>query len=152
MCFQTDFDDLVSPSPGWGGSHILPQSSMSYNQPTDYIDGFASGYATRALLGNFPFSHAFEDPWISPASHEILKKDGAFAGYPPTLILVGDAEMFWDSVRTARDRMVVDGVDADLGVLPDGTRCMISLPFHDGEEEQAHGMAVRRPWVRKHVL
>lgn len=139
---------LVSPSPDWGGSHMLPHSSMAYNQPTDYIDGFTSGYATRALLGNLPFSHAFEDPWISPASLEIVKKGDIFAGYPPTLMLAGDAELFLDSVKTARDRMVADGVDVELVIVPDGTHCMIALPFHDREKAETYDMVA--PWVRKH--
>lgn len=139
---------LLSPTTDWGGSHTLPESSMVRSQPSDWIDGFTSGYSTRALLGRLPKSHAWDDAWISPASRDLPSTEGLFEGFPPTFMLAGGAEMSLDQIRTTYERMKGDGVEVELTVYPDATHVLLGMPWH--EEEKEGGYKVMQPWVEKY--
>ncbi|KAJ7088596.1 alpha/beta-hydrolase [Mycena epipterygia] len=99
---------LLSPCPD--SALRRPPGSMRSNARLDYVrTWFNSGYVQSTLLGGLP-GEELDRPWLSPGSPMLDDADtlGVFAGFPPTFILAGEAEMSRDSMRTLRDRMRVD--------------------------------------------
>ncbi|KAJ6504210.1 alpha/beta-hydrolase [Mycena vitilis] len=85
-------------------------NSMQTNARSDYIRTWVeAGYVLPALLGALP-KEELDRSWLSPGSPVLEDVDtaGLFVGFPPTLILAGEAEMSRDAMRTLRDRMRVD--------------------------------------------
>ena len=141
---------LLSPTMDWGTSHMGPGSSMVCNRDSDWVHPFTTGYSTYALLGKLPFSHAEENAWISLASRTLPKTEGVFAGFAPTLIVGGGAEMTLDAMKTAGQRMVADiGEEkAEFVEIPDAAHNMLTLGLHPEELEEAYRVIGR--WVRAH--
>lgn len=140
---------LQSPMMDWGPSHTHSESSMLRNGASDWIDGFESGYCVDAIRGAIPASEAAaQNPWISPASHDLPVMGGLFKGMPPTLILAGDAETAFDAMVTVGDRFRADGVEVEFIAMPDATHVILSLPYHAQELEKAYEMMA--PWMDAH--
>ncbi|EJD03416.1 alpha/beta-hydrolase [Fomitiporia mediterranea MF3/22] len=85
---------LLSPWVDLTTSHLTPGSSTS-----------SSLHLTIAFVG--PHGSEFlAHPYISPATR--LNPDISFEDFPRTLIVLGDAEIFADAMRTLREYMVED--------------------------------------------
>ncbi|KAI0348524.1 alpha/beta-hydrolase [Trametopsis cervina] len=138
---------LLSPSMDWGETHTHSQSTMLHHQPTDWVVAFNDGYCSRAMLGYLPWSVAQTNWWFSPASLALDEKKGTFKGFPPTMFLVGSAEMTLDGMKTAYARMKEDiGDDKVTFVeIEDGTHIILALPYHD--EERKEGYRAVKKWA-----
>lgn len=93
--------------------------SMCSNARSDYVrTWFDSGYGVKSLLGSLP-PKELDKPWLSPGSTMFVDADikGIFKSFPPTFILVGEAEMSRDSMRVLRDRMEGDMGDDKVTYL-----------------------------------
>ncbi|EKM56906.1 uncharacterized protein PHACADRAFT_92890 [Phanerochaete carnosa HHB-10118-sp] len=142
---------LLSPSMDWGKTFAFgPGSSYYRNEVSDWVQPFSAGYSGRALLGYLPPSEAQLNAWISPASTKLGSAEGLFKGFPPTLIFAGGAEMTYDAMRLAYERIKADtGEEMTVFVeLPDATHITLSLPWHDREKEAAY--QAMAPWVNAH--
>ncbi|KAJ7217967.1 Alpha/Beta hydrolase protein [Mycena pura] len=94
---------LLSPWCDLGTSHAQdPGSSYFTYRKTDYIDT-RSTYSTHAFVGPLGLGAAEMNSYISPASTRI--SNISFAGFPPTFISAGGAEILRDSVRTLYQKM-----------------------------------------------
>ena len=129
---------LLSPTADWGSSHMGQGSSFQSHMKSDFIRNFfLSGYPVRALLGNLPASTVDTSFWISPASHHLGKTAGLFAGFPPTLIVSGSAELTLDAMKTLRDRMETDiGEDVTYLEAPESSHTLLSYAWHEPEKTE----------------
>ncbi|KAJ3842224.1 alpha/beta-hydrolase [Lentinula raphanica] len=86
-----------------------PETSMTTNRRSDYLRSWIdAGYPAIALAGRLSASEV-GNSWLSPGILENGNDmEGVFAGFPPSFILVGEAEMCRDSMRVFRDRMLLD--------------------------------------------
>ncbi|KAJ7446150.1 Alpha/Beta hydrolase protein [Mycena galericulata] len=96
---------LLSPWCDLGTSHALPGSSYFICVKSDYI----------AVPANWISLLAEMNPYISPASNRLSAI--SFAGFPPTFISAGGAEVLRDSIRTLHERMAKDMGDASVRYL-----------------------------------
>jgi acetyl esterase/lipase len=105
--------------------YIKPRSNSPYS---------LGSYGLRSLLGDITPEAACKNPYISPASLEIEPSmvDGMFAGFPPSYIVSGDAEMLIDEIRTLERRMSND--------IPDGNL------VYDEVVDAVHDFVVFRIW------
>ncbi len=136
---------LLSPSMDWGETHTHSESTMLRHRPTDWIVPFNDGFCSRAMLGYLPWSVAQTNWYFSPASLALPEKKGTFTGFPPTMFLMGGAEMTLDGMKTAYGRMVEDMGEEKVAwvELPDATHIILALPWHEEEKKEAY-RAVRR--------
>lgn len=96
-----------------GGSHLKnPESTWSSNAHCDYIGALDNtDYIYRSTRGTHTQEEIMRNVWFSPASLELPNEDvGGWTGFPPTLMLCGDAEQLLDAMRTFRDRVERDNV------------------------------------------
>ncbi|KAI0052059.1 alpha/beta-hydrolase [Auriscalpium vulgare] len=132
---------LLSPTVDWACTHAGPHSSMVRNTRSDFVHAiFASGYTARALQGSLPADAIATNAWISPASLGLTHTNGLFAGFPPTGIVVGGAEMTLDPVRTLRDRMVADMGEKSVWYVevPDSTHDFLTASWHEPERTDTY--------------
>ncbi|KAI0088812.1 alpha/beta-hydrolase [Irpex rosettiformis] len=136
---------LLSPSMDWGETHTHSESTMLRHRSTDWIVPFNDGYCSRAMLGYLPWSVAQTNWYFSPASLALPEKKGTFRGFPPTMFLVGGAEMTLDGMKTAYGMMVEDLGEEEVTwvELEDATHIVLSLPWHEEEKSEAY-RAVRK--------
>ena len=59
---------------------------------------------------------------------------GSFAGFPPTLIVVGTHDCLLDDSRTVSTRMRADGVDATLVEIAGRFHGFVLLPVPESKE------------------
>lgn len=133
---------LMSSGADFGGSHWSPESSLARNASIDYLSPFfVDGKIVRAFLGNISPAEADTDPWISPASKHLATPEGLFTDFPPTILVVGGAEMMLDAHRTLRDRMARDIGDRFTYLeVPDAMHIFMSFgPWHEPEASQTYG-------------
>lgn len=139
---------LHSPGCDWGLTHLGADSSMVRNSRTDYVQAFLNtDYCISAYLGVLPRLEASTNPWISPASLGLTKGPG-YVGFPPTLMISGDAEMLIDSIRTLRMYMTDDMGEENVTYMEitDGTHVVMSCNFLDRENTQAYEYFAQ--WLR----
>ncbi|KAJ3535198.1 hypothetical protein NM688_g7011 [Phlebia brevispora] len=130
----------------WGSSHFGPESSVTTNRRSDFIGPFFGGYPIRAMLGALPPSEADTNAWLSPASKYLRKPSGWFNGFPPSFLIVGEAEMLRDSNRTLRERMAVDmGERLTYLEVPGATHIFLSFTWH--EPERTEGFNKVAKWL-----
>ncbi|KAJ7574266.1 alpha/beta-hydrolase [Mycena floridula] len=140
---------LLSPSVEWSLTHDGPNSSWRRNQASDYgVPFFALGYSRRSLLGKLPADTAITSPWISPGSRKLKPIENLFAGFPPTYILVGEAEIACDSIRTFRDRLCEDiGKDkVRYNEVMDATHDILAMTWF--EPERTHALKDIASWLK----
>ncbi|KAJ7600543.1 Alpha/Beta hydrolase protein [Mycena floridula] len=143
---------LLLPSVEWSLTHDGPNSSWRRNQASDYgVPFFALGYSHRSLLGKLPADTAITSPWISPGSRKLKPIENLFVGFPPTYILVGEAEIACDSIRTFRDRLCEDiGKDkVRYNEVMDATHDILAMTWFEPERSQA--LKDITSWLKKTV-
>jgi acetyl esterase/lipase len=122
--------------------YIKPRSNSPYSMGT---------YGLRSLLGDIAPEAASKNPYISPASLEIepLAVNGMFAGFPPSYIVSGDAEMLIDEIRTLKRRMSNDMPEGDLvyDEVVDAVHDFIVFPHWVPERTSTFQRIVA--WIRK---
>ncbi|KAJ3559353.1 hypothetical protein NP233_g11284 [Leucocoprinus birnbaumii] len=132
---------LLSPTVDWACTHDDPESSsMRTNAKSDFVSIILkSGYSAKGLLGNLPWDDLSRDPYLSPASLKIANPAGTFAGFPPTLLVVGGAEQTRDPMRTLRDRIIADTQVSNLHYLEyeDAFHDFIGVTIHEPERTMA---------------
>ncbi|QRV95091.1 carbohydrate esterase family 10 protein [Ceratobasidium sp. AG-Ba] len=108
-------------------------------------------YALRSFLGGVSCEEAATNPYISPGS---LKLDpstigGLFAGFPPTYILSGEAELLVDEIRTLRRRMEADLSKEKLvfDEVLDAVHDFSVFPFWEPERSSAFQRIAS--WIQK---
>ncbi|TCD68803.1 hypothetical protein EIP91_009817 [Steccherinum ochraceum] len=103
---------LLSPWVDLGDSHSVPNGALTNNLSSDYllpVDGTMFKYARANyshLLG-FP-AGSDTSRWISPASVHPSAEPASFRGFPKSFIAYGEAEIFYDSIKTLEKKMVAD--------------------------------------------
>jgi acetyl esterase/lipase len=106
----------------------LTQTSASFdlNRGRDMLS--REGLTRSAHLYAGPIS--LDDPLVSPAF-------GSFAGFPPTLVLVGTHDSLLEDARAVHRRLVEDGVTAELIEVPGGAHGFVQLPAPEGRTSMA---------------
>jgi acetyl esterase/lipase len=124
------------------GSHVGPAAEkarsnigVDYMRPRSHSSYSLGSYAVRSLLGDMPREVAAKNPYIGPASLELEASalDGLFAGFPPTYILSGEAELLVDEIRTLQRRMLVDLTEGKV--------------VHDEVLDAVHDFVIFRFWA-----
>ncbi|KAI0340675.1 alpha/beta-hydrolase [Trametopsis cervina] len=137
----------ISPYVDAGKSNFGPHSSLLTNWDSDLVHFILGIYPVQAYLGSLPMSEASTNPWIAPVSLRLSTPYGHFKDFPPTYLIVGDAEMFLDENRLLRDRIIQD-TDASRVTyreVIDGTHPSTMAMGHPAElEETLRLMAI---WV-----
>ncbi|KAJ6625552.1 alpha/beta-hydrolase [Mycena sp. CBHHK59/15] len=140
---------LLSPWCDVGTSHVYPGSSYFTCIPSDYIALPADGrhYSAIAFVGPFGLGAAELNPYISPASKNISSI--SFAGFPPTFILAGGAEILLDSIRTLKQKMAKDMGHENVRYLEaeDGVHDFIVFDSGWGEPERSEALTAIGKWV-----
>lgn len=139
---------LLSPSADWGSWIKDPESSFVKHRRFDCVyASFKKDYVIRSLLGRLSLSDADTNPWISPASRHLEVTKGLYAGFPPTLLVSGGAEMTLDPMRWFRDML-----DADIGSdkvtyyeYPGASHVFMMWWWHD--PEKTAGYAKLAEWA-----
>jgi acetyl esterase/lipase len=130
---------LLSPSMDWGNTHETPGASAYENSSTDWVHAFGAGYTSRALLGRLSPSDPRLKAWRSP-SINISAQQSSPVQFPQTLFVAGDAEMTFDAIKTASDRVAEDvgGDKVNFLALPDAVHIPLSLPWHMQEKDATY--------------
>ncbi|KAJ6499984.1 Alpha/Beta hydrolase protein [Mycena vitilis] len=140
---------LLSPWADLGTSHSHPGSSLFTCRNSDYItvDPETSMYPVSAFVGPFGLGATELNPYISPASIHI--SDINFAGFPPTFISAGGAEVLRDSIRTLHQKMMKDLGDAKVRYLEAEDGVHDFLVFDKGwhEPERRDTLMAIAQWV-----
>ncbi|KAI0822116.1 alpha/beta-hydrolase [Trametes gibbosa] len=133
---------LLSPTMDWANTHLgTPGSTLDAHKSSDFVRVvLLSGYTPRSLLGTLDARETATNAWLSPASLELPRTDGLFAGYPPTFILAGGAEQTVDGMRTFRDRLVHDSGKEKVRYIeyPDMFHDWLMLTVIEPERSQAY--------------
>ena len=140
----------MSPSMDWGNTHEIPGTSVYENSSADWVHAFGGGYTSEALLGYLSPSHPGYRAWQSPANSILPQDSSPCVHFPQTLFVAGTAEMTFDTIKMASERVAADvGHDkVDFIELPDATHIVLNLPWH-GKEKEATYRALR-PWMDAH--
>ncbi|KAJ7489428.1 alpha/beta-hydrolase [Mycena latifolia] len=141
---------LLSPSAD-SGLRAPPGSSMHTNRRADYVrTWFDAGYVPPTLLGALPASE-LDHASLSPGSPVLADADtaGIFTEFPPTFILVGEAEMSRDCMRTLRDRMRTDMGEEKVQYMEiaDAPHDFIGMTIF--EPERTAGLHAIGEWVSR---
>ena len=140
---------LFSPWADASESREGPGSSNYYNAPTDIFGTKpgerTGGYATRAFLGDTPFSEAESNPYISPASLHIKNPSGMFKSFPKSYICVGGLEQLLDHSLAVHERMAADGCDTTLHVAKEAVHDYVVFKFH--EPERSDDLRAVAQWI-----
>ncbi len=109
----------------------LTQTSASYdlNRGRDVLTREGLTRSARLYAGALEL----DDPLVSPVF-------GSFAGFPPTLVLVGTHDSLLEDARAVHRQLVEDGVATELVEVAGGAHGFIQLPAPEG----------RRAMVRIH--
>jgi len=96
-----------------------------------------------------PFGDEFcrENPYISPASKLLPRDQKVFAGYPPTLIISGGAEVLLDSIHTLYDRMKVELGEDHVQYLECQDAFHDFLMFTFAEPERTQALRTISEWL-----
>jgi acetyl esterase/lipase len=149
---------LVCPSTDMSLTHeSLPNGSARKFVKSDHLipGNPATRYARKAFTGPHGLGIAETNPYISPSSlHPDLVVD--FKKFPRTLIVSGGAEVYYDSIKILKDRMVADlgegnGVKTGEGKVhyieaPDGVHDYLILAWHEPERTDTFNEI--NEWVR----
>jgi len=130
---------LLSPWVDLGPSHHGPDSSYRKFTATD-ITGGLPNLESAMLIGGAAYTHPFGDeflngnPYISPASKLLsqeLTSSGLFAGFPPTLVIAGGAELLLDPIVTLVAQLKKDIGDKNVQYLEctDAFHDFLMFPF-----------------------
>ena len=140
---------LLSPSMDWGNTHETPGASAYENSSTDWVHAFGAGYTSRALLGHLSPSDSKLKAWQAPSSN-MLPEGCSSKEFPQTLFVAGDAEMTFDAIKAASERVAEDvGRDkVDFVRLPDATHICLNFPWHEEEKEETY--RVVGSWLDAH--
>ncbi|KAJ7703104.1 Alpha/Beta hydrolase protein [Mycena rosella] len=140
---------LLSPWCDLGTSHSYPGSSYFTCRDSDYIAIPANGshYSTIAFTGPLGLGATEVNPYISPASTHIPTI--SFAGFPPTFISAGGAEVLCDSIRTLHHKMAKDMGDTEVKYLETADCVHDFLVFDKGAHEPERGDTLKAiaEWV-----
>ncbi|KAJ7497386.1 Alpha/Beta hydrolase protein [Mycena latifolia] len=140
---------LLSPWCDLGTSHSYPGSSYFTCRESDYLAIPANGshYSTVAFTGPFGLGATEVNPYISPASTHIPTI--SFAGFPPTFISAGGAEVLRDSIRTLHQKMARDIGDAKIKYLEaeDGVHDFVVFDNGLHEPERGDTLTAIAGWV-----
>ncbi|KAF9220925.1 alpha/beta-hydrolase [Gyrodon lividus] len=141
---------LLSPTADWACTHDdHPSSSMNANANSDFVyTVLKNGYTATAIRGSFPHEELSTNLWLSPSSLKVTNTRGQFAGFPPTCIIAGDAEVTLDPMKTLRDRLVADNDPNDIAYweYPDSAHDFLVTPFH--EPERTHALKELATWMK----
>ncbi|TDL22602.1 alpha/beta-hydrolase [Rickenella mellea] len=131
---------LLSPWCDLGPSHLKPGSSVYSFANSDFLvppnrKGM-SGWSITSFVGVLSSAAAKTNIYISPASQDVAS--GGYEAFPPSFIVAGGAEIFYDQIVTLRKRM-----QADMGSekvryyeAKDGVHDYLILPWHEPERGQ----------------
>ncbi|KAJ6593993.1 Alpha/Beta hydrolase protein [Mycena capillaripes] len=140
---------LLSPWAELGTSHSYPGSSFFTCRDSDYIsfDPDTTMYPVSAFTGPFGLGATELNPYISPASVHI--PDISFAGFPPTFISAGGAEVLRDSIRTLHQKMAKDMGDEKVRYLEaeDGVHDFLVFDMGWHEPERTDTLTAIAKWV-----
>jgi len=149
---------LVSPWVDLSMTHdSIPNGSATKFISSDYLDNAdAVPYSKTAFTGLHGMGAAETNPYISPASlHPSLIVD--FKKFPRTFIVAGGAEVFYDAIKTFKNRMVADlgegnGVKPDEGKVryyeaPDAIHNYLAFLWH--EPERTDTLKEINEWVKQ---
>ncbi|KAJ3554231.1 hypothetical protein NM688_g3214 [Phlebia brevispora] len=137
---------LMAPFVDGSTTHSGPESSFTMNMRSDFIHPFFTGYCLRALLGALPLSEADTNPWLSPVSGYLQETSGWFAGFPPTFLIFGEAELIRDANRTLAERMGADmGERFTYLEILDATHIFMNFTWH--EPERTEGLKQVAKWL-----
>ncbi|KAJ6587015.1 Alpha/Beta hydrolase protein [Mycena vulgaris] len=140
---------LLSPWCDLGTSHAYPGSSYFTCRDSDYIALPADGshYSSVAFTGPFGLGAAEVNSYMSPASTYIPII--SFAGFPPTFISAGGAEVLRDSIRTLHQKMAKDMGDAKVRYLEaeDGVHDFLVFDMGWQEPERSDTLKAIAEWV-----
>ncbi|KXN80644.1 Esterase [Leucoagaricus sp. SymC.cos] len=126
------------------GSSALPVVNADVLTPSKYGPG-TSYYSIRSYLNPDNLSVASSDPYVSPASLDMSKP--SFKNFPRTLMIVGGAELQFDSMKTLRDRMAEDMGDLlEYYEVPDAIHDFICLEWYEPERTASLRKIVE--WIR----
>jgi acetyl esterase/lipase len=149
---------FLSPWVDLGMSHdSLPNGSSKKFASSDWlITSYGElPYSKIAFTGPHGMDAVETNPYISPASlHPGLVVD--FKKFPRTLIVSGGAEVFYDAIKTFKDRMVMDlgegnGVKAGEGKVryfeaPNSVHDYLAIDWH--EPERTDTLKEINKWVK----
>lgn len=137
---------LFSPWTDMGTSHSTPESSNVKNRVTDFLPD-PDGEVLLLTRSNICGPHKFPDaansnPYLSPASLDrSMNVDGrevSFKGFPKTFMVVGDAELSLDEVRTLKSKMIQDLGEGWVG-------------YHESKDA-VHDFVLFGPWKAETLL
>ncbi|KAF8345912.1 endoplasmic reticulum protein [Amanita rubescens] len=145
---------LLSPWTDLSDSNDQPGSSMFRNDRTDYLDAGQLVVQAKTFLGPHGSGASETNRYVSPAcKHPSF--DINFVGFPRTFIIVGDAEMLLDQIKTLHQRMVKDlgpgdGVGENEGKVryleaPDAVHDF--LVFENFEPERSSTLKEIADWI-----
>ncbi|KAK7443188.1 hypothetical protein VKT23_015786 [Stygiomarasmius scandens] len=96
-----------------------PRGSMITNLRSDYLSSWLEpGYSVRSILGFLPRIE-LQGSWLSPglsslSNEERIKCSRFLRKFPKTLVVVGEAEMTKDPMKTFTDRLVENsGIESE---------------------------------------
>ncbi|KAJ7743938.1 Alpha/Beta hydrolase protein [Mycena maculata] len=140
---------LFSPWTDLGTSHALPGSPFITCVASDYVALPPKGgqYSVRAFTEPFGIGIADSNPYISPAS-TFLYEPINFAGFPPTFISCGGAEVLQDSIRELSRRMTKDlGDHVKYLEAEDGVHDFVVFDNGLHDPERSDTLNVIAEWV-----
>ena len=112
---------LLSPWTDLSDSNDQPGSSMFRNGRTDILDAGQLVIQAKTFLGPHGPGASKTNRYVSPAC-KCPSLEINFVGFPRTFIIVGDAEMLLDQIKTLHQRMAKDlgpgdGVGENKGMV-----------------------------------
>ncbi|CAL1707835.1 unnamed protein product [Somion occarium] len=144
---------LVSPWADLGTSHDGPNSSLRTKLSSDYLRPVDSGllyYARQNYSGPLGFPGGPNDnPYLSPASVHPGMPRVSFEGFPPTIIVMGEAETFSDQIETLWHKMSTQMGDSQvaLHVAKDAPHAFMILSSWEEQNNLAYDVVAR--WFEK---
>ncbi|KAF7306130.1 Abhydrolase-3 domain-containing protein [Mycena chlorophos] len=139
---------LLSPWCDMSGSHITPGASYYTCAKSDYLPvtrNASSLYPVIAFSGPFGVGATEFNPYISPSSKRI--PEVSFAGFPPTFISSGSAELLRDSIRTLHERMARSDTKVQFLEAADAVHDFIVFENGYHEPERTESLTAIAKWV-----
>ncbi|KAI0331137.1 alpha/beta-hydrolase [Cubamyces sp. BRFM 1775] len=122
-------------------SRETPDASSVRNFATDIFSTSRSnrfgGYAMQAYLGPLDRGEAKTNRYISPVSLFINPDGGYFRRFPRTFVSAGDAEKILDDSLAVAERLMADGVEVTVDVVPDAIHDFMVFTWHEPERTEA---------------